>query len=244
VEVGDRLPVVCGVHAPGSLEAARIARMAQERGASALLVFPPEPFITGVQQRPAMAFEHYARISAVSDLPIIHFQYALATGQGLLLDDLVTLVEREPTIVAIKDWAGEPQLHERHIRTLQGLPRPVNVLTTHSAWLLSSLVLGAKGLLSGSGSVIADRHVALFRAVEENDLARARAVWDTIHPLAEVFYSPPWGDMHNRMKHALHVLGELDCPAVRPPLVSLPPHERDAVEAALRHAGLVLAAAG
>ena len=30
------------------------------------------------------------------------------------------------------------------------------VLTTHSAWLLSSLVLGCHGLLSGSGSVIAD----------------------------------------------------------------------------------------
>jgi len=31
--------------------------------------------------------------------------------------------------------------------------------------------LGCKGLLSGSGSVIADLHVALWRAVQENDLA-------------------------------------------------------------------------
>src|SRR2546421_6917642 len=39
--------------------------------------------------------------------------------------------------------------HEWHVRTLQSLPRPVNVLSTHSAWLLSSLVLGCNGLLSG-----------------------------------------------------------------------------------------------
>ena len=38
----------------------------------------------------------------------------------------------------------------------------MNVLTTHSAWLLSSLVLGCNGLLSGSGSVIPDLQAQLF----------------------------------------------------------------------------------
>src|SRR5574341_1429004 len=40
-EVGARVPVVHGVYADGSFEAARIARMAQSGGASCLLVFPP-----------------------------------------------------------------------------------------------------------------------------------------------------------------------------------------------------------
>ena len=37
--VGERTPIVHGVYAEGSLEAARIARMAEDGGASALLVF-------------------------------------------------------------------------------------------------------------------------------------------------------------------------------------------------------------
>ena len=41
-EVGDRLPIVAGVYADGSLEAARLARQAEAGGASALLVFPPQ----------------------------------------------------------------------------------------------------------------------------------------------------------------------------------------------------------
>jgi 4-hydroxy-tetrahydrodipicolinate synthase len=45
-EVG-RIPVVNGIWADGSLEAARIARMAAQGGASALLVFPPGPFTLG-----------------------------------------------------------------------------------------------------------------------------------------------------------------------------------------------------
>jgi 4-hydroxy-tetrahydrodipicolinate synthase len=41
--IGDRLPIVHGIYAEGSLEAARIARQAAAAGATALLVFPPGP---------------------------------------------------------------------------------------------------------------------------------------------------------------------------------------------------------
>src|SRR5580692_5020853 len=79
-EVGGALPIIHGVWADGSLEAARIARQAEVGGASALLVFPPAPFT--MQQSPAMAVEHFKRIADASSLPIIAFQYPLATGQG------------------------------------------------------------------------------------------------------------------------------------------------------------------
>src|SRR6202043_4020619 len=138
-EVGERLPLVNGVWADGSLEAARIARMASEHGASALLVFPPAPFTLG--QTPAMAIAHFKRIADTTDLPIIVFQYPLATGQGYPRDTLLRLCEAVPTIRAIKDWCSNVPQHEWHVRTLQSLARPVNVLSTHSAWLLSSLVL-------------------------------------------------------------------------------------------------------
>ena len=178
-EVGDRLPIVHGIWADGSLEAARIARAAAAGGASALLVFPPGPFTLG--QNAAMAIVHFKRIAeAAPELPVIAFQYPLATGQGYPPQTLLELVDAVPQIRAIKDWTNNVQLHEWQVRTLQSLPRPVNVLSTHSSWLMSSLVLGCKGLLSGSGSVIADLQAALFRAVENNDLAAARAVNDRI----------------------------------------------------------------
>ena len=171
-EIGDRVPLVNGIWADGSIEAARLARMAAEGGASALLVFPPAPFTLG--QSPAMALAHFKRIADATDLPLIVFQYPLATGQGYPKDTLLKLCEEVPSIRAIKDWIGNVPHHEWHVRTLQSLPRPVNVLTTHSAWLLSSLVLGCNGLLSGSGSVIPDLQSAMFKAVQKNDLAEAQ----------------------------------------------------------------------
>src|SRR3989440_6734009 len=240
-EIGGKLPIINGVWADGSIEAARIARMATVGGASALLVFPPAPFTLG--QSPEMALAHFKRIADATDLPIIAFQYPLATGQGYPRDTLLKMVEQVPSIRAIKDWAGNVPQHEMHVRTLQTLPRPVNVLTTHRAWLLSSLVLGCNGLLSGSGSVIPDLQAELFRAVQANDLAAARRLNDRIYPLARVFYADPWADMHNRMKEALVLLGRLKRAVVRPPLAQLARREIDRGRAALAEAGLLHAKA-
>jgi 4-hydroxy-tetrahydrodipicolinate synthase len=236
-EIGAKLPIVNGIWADGSVEAARIARMAAAGGASALLVFPPAPFT--LQQSPAMALAHFKRIADATDLPLIVFQYPIATGQGYPKDTLLALCEQVPTIRAIKDWIGNVPHHDWHIRTLQNLARPVNVLTTHSSWLFASLVLGPNGLLSGAGSVIADLQAKLFRAVRGNDLATAKALADRIEPMARVFYADPFVDMHNRMKEALVLLGKLPRAVVRPPLVKLERAEIARIRQALIEAGLL-----
>jgi 4-hydroxy-tetrahydrodipicolinate synthase len=234
--VGDRVPLVNGVYADGSLEAARIGRMAEKEGASALLVFPPNSMISGGQLRPEMALAHYKHIADATDLPLIAFQYPAASGLGYPFDTLMRLLDEVPTIRAIKDWSADPMLHERHIRTLQNGARPVTVLTTHSAWLMSSLVMGANGLLSGAGSVVADLQVSLFEAVRANDLAAAKSVNNRLYPLQQAFYAPPFLDMHNRMKECLVLLGRLKRAVVRPPLVKLPEAEIARLKTALQAA--------
>ncbi len=236
-EIGARLPLVNGIWADGSLEAARLARMAEHGGASALLVFPPAPFTLG--QNATMALAHFQRIADATDLPLIVFQYPLATGQGYPKDTLLRMCEEVSAIRAIKDWIGSVSHHQWHVDTLQNLKRPVNVLTTHSSWLFPSLVTGCNGLLSGSGSVIADLQARLFRAVQENDLEKARRLDARIAPTARVFYADPFVDMHNRMKEALVLLGKLPRAVVRPPLVKIERAEIAGIRQALVEAGLL-----
>jgi 4-hydroxy-tetrahydrodipicolinate synthase len=232
-----KVPIVNGVYADGSLEAARIAKMAEQAGASALLVFPPAIYTFG--QRPEMAVAHFKRIADATSLPLILFQYPLAGGQGYPTATLLKILDEVPTIRAIKDWCADPQRHERQISLLQSRARPVNVLSTHSAWLLSSLVLGCAGLLSGSGSVIAELQARLFRAVRAGNLAEAQKLQARIAPTAEVFYAEPWVDMHNRMKEALVLLGKLPRAVVRPPLTKISSQEIERIRAALVSAGLL-----
>jgi len=236
-EIGARLPIVNGIYADGTLEAQRLARMAHAGGASALLVFPSAIYTLG--QRPEMVVEHFKRIADVTDLPLIAFQYPLAGGQGYPLATLLRLAQEVPTLSAIKDWSGTPPLVDRQVRALQHLARPVHVLSTHSAWLFPSLVLGCKGLLSGSGSVIADLQSQLFAAVQAKDLDKAQQLHDRITPTAEVFYADPFVDMHNRMKEALVMLGKLPRAVVRPPLMKISDAERQRIRQALLEARLL-----
>jgi 4-hydroxy-tetrahydrodipicolinate synthase len=237
-ELEDRVPTVVGVASNSSLEAARLARMAQDEGANGLLVFPPDVLFLGGHMRPEMIIEHVRRITDASDLPIILFQFPLTSGLSYPVPTLLELCERFPQIRAIKDQVGDGNQHERHIHELGALERPVGVLTTHSAWLLGSLALGCHGLLSGAGSVIPNLQVALFRAVQRGDLVAARAINDRIYPTVRAFYDAPLVDMHNRMKEALVILGRLEAAYVRPPLVKLSEAEIAKIARLLEQAGL------
>jgi len=236
--VGDRIPVIAGIYADGSHDAAKIARMSDEAGASALLVFPSNALMMGGGMRPEMAETHFKHVAAASDLPLIAFNYASWTNLAYPLDTLLRLFEAIPSIKAIKDWTAEPLEHERNITTLQNLPNPINVLSTNSAWLMASLTMGCKGLLSGAGSIIPDLQSQLFKAVQDKDLALAQQINDRIRPIAQAFYAPPFLDMHNRMKEAAVLLGRQDRAVVRPPLMKLTQQEISGIDAALKLGGL------
>ncbi|RPJ05562.1 MAG: dihydrodipicolinate synthase family protein, partial [Deltaproteobacteria bacterium] len=103
---------------------------------------------------------------------------------------------------------------------------------------MASLVLGCKGLLSGSGSVIADLHAALWKAVQDNDLVQARLINDRIYPLSSIFYSDPLLDMHNRMKEALAILERIPSAACRLPWLRVSSGEVSRIRTALQKAGV------
>ncbi len=237
-EVGEQVPLVHGVYADGSANAAKLAQQAEKGGARCLLVFPPNTLAMGGQMRPEMAIRHFETIAESSSLPIILFQYPLASGLGYPIDTLLEICRRVPQIRAIKDWCNDAALHERHIRELRSLDNPINILSTHSAWLLSSLVHGCDGLLSGAGSVIANLQVGLYRAFKDGNLKEAKKINDRIYPTVRAFYDAPFLDMHNRMKEALHYLGRLPQAHVRPPLMKLKESEIANIADCMDAAGL------
>jgi 4-hydroxy-tetrahydrodipicolinate synthase len=238
-EVGGSVPLIAGIATTRTREAAELAKIAESVGASALLVFPNEALVLGGQRRPECARAHVGAIAEACGLPIVLFQYPFSSGLGYPLETLLDLCREVPSIRAIKDWCNDPHLHERQLRELHALERPVKVLTTHSMWLLPSLLMGCDGLLSGAGSVIAPLQVALWRAVRAGELATAREVNDRIYETTLAFYADPLLDMHNRMKAALVLLARLEESHVRPPLCRLPEPEIERIRGHLVAAGLL-----
>jgi 4-hydroxy-tetrahydrodipicolinate synthase len=237
-EVSGRLPVISGVYQDGSAKAAGIAAEAEAAGADALLIFPSGVFEGGAQSRPEMAFGHYAEIAAATTLPMIAFVYPATSGLRLGTDALVRICSEIDNVVAVKEWSNDILAYERNLRALKSLDKDIAVLSSFSRSLLASLTLGADGILSGHGSLVVDLQVELFRAVEKQDPAAARRIWDRIWPVAEACYAEPFLDGHNRMKVALELLGRIDAAHVRPPLQPVPARDRAALRAALDEAGI------
>ncbi|MBW0093758.1 dihydrodipicolinate synthase family protein [Pseudonocardia sp. KRD-184] len=237
-EAAGTVPVISGVYQDGSAKAARIAADAEAAGADALLVFPSVVFDGGSQLRPEMAFAHYAAIADATSLPMIAFLYPSTSGLRLGTDAVVRICSDIDNVVAVKEWSNDIVAYERNLRALRSLAKPVSVLSSFSRSLLASLVLGADGVLSGHGSLVVDLHVELWRAVEKQDLAEARRIWERIRPVAEVCYDDPFLDGHNRMKVALAELGRIDQAHVRPPLQPVGAFERSRIRSVVERAGL------
>src|SRR5215217_5552778 len=237
-EVAGEVPVICGVYEDGTSKAAEIARMAERDGADCLLIFPSAVFDYGSQMRPEMAYGHYATIAEATSLPMIAFVYPTTSGLRIETDALVKICGEIDNVIAIKEWSNDIVAYERNYRALKALNKEISVLSSFSKALLASLCVGADGILSGHGSLIADLHVEIFDAVRRGDLAAARRVSDRIYPLVRVFYAQPFLDMHNRMKEALAILGRIDESHVRPPLRRISDAQREEIRRVVAEAGL------
>jgi 4-hydroxy-tetrahydrodipicolinate synthase len=143
-----------------------------------------------------------------------------------------------PTVVGVKDWSNDIVSYEKNLRALRASGRPVAMLSSFTMSLMATFLLGADGCISGMGSVTADLQAELLAAVGTGDLALAHRVNERLAPLVNVFYAPPFVDMHNRMKEALAILGRIPAAHVRPPLTPVSDDERHRIRLALRSAGL------
>jgi len=236
-EVAGQVPVVTGVYCDGTLEAVEQARDARAAGAAGLLVFPPTLFMWGAQQKPDMVLRHFQTLADAVDLPLIVFEYPLASGIGYSPETLAELC-KIPTVAGVKEWSNDIVSYEKNLRALRGAGRPVAMLSAFTMSLMASFMIGADGCISGMGSVTADLQASLLAAVQAGRLDEARAINDRLAPLVQVFYAPPFVDMHNRMKEALAILGRIETAHVRPPLTPVSDDERHRIRLALRAAGL------
>jgi 4-hydroxy-tetrahydrodipicolinate synthase len=237
-EAGGRLPVISGVYETGNFRAVAKAKMAEREGADALLIFPSAAWDMGHQLRPDMAYSYIADIAGATSLPVIVFVYPVNSGLHIPTDNLVRICAEIENVAAVKEWSNDIVTYERNYRELKSLDKDISVLSSFSKALLASLCVGADGILSGHGSMIANLHVELFEAVQAGDLATARAVAERIYPITSVIYKDPFVDGHNRMKEALAILGRIDEAVVRPPLQQISAAEREVIHRVILQANL------
>ena len=229
-ELGDALPVISGVAAEATIEAVHHARAAQRAGAKGILLMPPHLWLRFGRES-ATAISFVKDVAASIDIGVIIHQYPSWTKVSYTSEELVELAQI-PNVVAIKDGTRDLARYERNVRMLRQAAPEVAILTCHDEYLLPTLVQGIDGALVGFAGFVPELIVQLVAAALRDDLTEARRLTDQVYVLKQAVYrmGEPSADAHQRMKAAMHLLGRISSPRVRPPLAPLP----DEVVAGLR----------
>lgn len=222
-----RIPVIAGAGSNNTIEAIRFMRHAESVGAAAALV------VTPYYNRPTQAglIAHFTALHDCCDLPIIIYNIPGRSVVDMMPDTMGELA-RLPRIIGVKDATGKI---ERVSMQRETCGADFIQLSGEDATALGFNAHGGVGCISVTANV-APRLCAEFQeATLAGDYARALTYQDRLMPLHNAIFLEPG---LAGAKYGLSRLG-MCREEVRLPLLTVTGKTREAIDAAMRHAGLV-----
>ncbi|MFN8076950.1 MAG: 4-hydroxy-tetrahydrodipicolinate synthase [Kineosporiaceae bacterium] len=225
--VGDRAVVVAGVGTNDTRHSVELAEAAAKAGAHGLLA------VTPYYNKPPAAglVAHFRAVADATALPVMLYDIPGRAGIRLGSPVLRELAQHE-RIVAVKDATGDLFAGATLMATT-GLAYYSGDDALNLAWLAQ----GAAGVVSVVGHVAAGEYSRMVAALEEGDVAAARAANVRLLPVVDAIMNRTQGAI--TAKAAMQLQGILPERGLRPPLCAASDDEVSAVRAALKEAGLL-----
>ncbi|MBB4135385.1 4-hydroxy-tetrahydrodipicolinate synthase [Gordonia humi] len=217
-----RARIIVGVGTNDTVSTIRRARLAEAAGADALLV------VTPYYSRPSQigVANHFRAVADATGLPVMLYDVPHRTGLPIATATLIDLAQH-PKILAVKDATGDIAQAMAVMAEC-----PMAFYCGSDGLNLPYLAAGATGVVSVVGAVRSAENASLIKAVAKNDLPTAREINRDLIPSATALNSIATGGAV-AAKVALHRLGVIDHPTVRPPLTEATPDEVAQIVAAL-----------
>lgn len=163
-EVKGRVPVIVHVGAIGTKISTDLARHAERAGADAISSVPPFYWKFSEDQ----IFNYYRDITRSVDVPMIVYNIALAGAVGF------SFIKRLATIPGVAGIKYTLSSQFEIMRIKEEIGRDFVVFSGSDEQAVAGLALGADGLIGSFYNLIPEPFLALYDAVKNNDLARAR----------------------------------------------------------------------
>lgn len=229
--VGDRAWVIAGVGTNDTRHTIELARAAEQAGAHGLLVVTP--YYSKPPQDGLLA--HFRAVADATGLPVMTYDIPGRTGTPLHTETLLRLAEH-PRIVANKDAKGDLTA-ATHVMAGSDLA----YYSGEDALTLPLLSVGAVGVVSVTGHLVADRIAAMIEAYDAGRVATAREIHTGLAPVTVEVMTRMQGAV--AVKTALSLTGVLPHPTVRLPLVAPTATATETLRAGLDAAGVLSTAA-
>ena len=229
-QAAGRVPVIAGCGSNDTNNALLHMRFSQRAGATAGLCVAP------YYNRPGQAglIAHFSYLAENNDLPIILYNVPGRTVTDIEPDTVCALAKKFPDrIVAIKDASGDLS---RVVDHRMGISKDFCQLSGDDELALMANAAGAVGCISVTANVAPKLCAEFQAACAADDLTLARELNDRLYPLHYAMFADA---SPAPVKYALSRVHDWLTPEVRLPLVQCSHEAKDAVDAALAHAGLV-----
>lgn len=220
-----RVPFLSGIVAGSTRAAAVKAERYARMGVVGFPVFPPFPTFSGAPVPGEMIYRYHKAIADAARLPIICFQFPKGWGPDYT-PEILRRVTEIPEVVAIKEASFDVAQTLSTIEVAAGLPRPIGVLTGSDTFIFEAMMMGCNGALIGFAGSFTAELVAMNDGVQGGDIAKARAIWQRLGPIARFCWRPPIRDFRPRMKEVLRLQGLFPQAAVREPQLGIDEAER------------------
>jgi|Deesub1362A_J573_1020465.scaffolds.fasta_scaffold00089_88 4-hydroxy-tetrahydrodipicolinate synthase len=227
-EVNGRVPVCAGTGWSATRETIELSKFAEDVGADG--VMPVVPFFVRPMDKGILA--HFNELAEKINIPIIVYNGPGRTGVNLKPEVVKELSSLE-NIVGVKETDREMSQVYKVIQMTEG---KVDVMQGWEDLLLPSLALGATGVVSVAASVIGKDIAEMIKAFNKGDLNKAREIHYSILPILDALFceSNPVP-----LKEALFMMGAIESPEVRKPLMPMLETNREGLKNILSERGYI-----
>lgn len=173
--IGGRVPLLAGCGSNCTDRACRLARIACDSGADALLAVTP--YYNKASERGVLL--HYRAICEASSRPVLVYNVPSRTGLALTVKHYRELAKLE-RIVGVKEASGDLSLIEA---TVSECGDDLDVYTGNDDQTVAAMKLGALGAVSVCSNVSPRRMAEVCRLCLEQDWKRASSRLQSLLPL-------------------------------------------------------------
>jgi len=163
------VPVIAGSGSNDTAHSVALTKRAAEVGVAGILA------VTPYYNRPPQAGlgGHFRAIAGASSLPVLIYDIPIRTGRTVAHETLVTLAREVPTIVGVKDAAGDPTASARLIAEA---PMGFDLYSGDDGLTLPLLAVGAAGLISVAAHWAGEEIGAMVASFFKGDVDEARRI--------------------------------------------------------------------
>lgn len=198
-EVGDRVPVLCGLEAARAQDVVTAAERLAEAGANGIMVEPPYVVTTAT---PSEILHRFGSIAEGSPVPVMLYNNPRRT-QIDLEPDLIARLADLPNVVALKD-ANRDLRH--FTRVLELCSDRIAIFAGPSALILPGVLLGARGFISsGPLELLGARGGSYYDLLKERKLEEALPIHRVLSSMYGVLFGT--GTWPAALKAAMVALG-------------------------------------